>query len=218
MKKLTAALALAAAAFVAAPARAQATKIAVVDGSKILNESLEGKKTADALKKRWETEQERIKAEDDKFRALAEDYQKKKDSMSPEAVEEKEAELQGKQRKLRAMFESAQARLQQIGGRATDAFREKLRAFITNWSKTAGYDLVLNADAAFYNVPSADATDAVLKAFNDSYTNAGQPEVVLEEPKAEGAPAAAPAAKPAPKPAGAKPAAPAPKTGAPKSK
>ncbi len=214
MKKLTAALAVAAAAFVAVPARAQAPKLAVVDGSKILNESLEGTKTADALKKRWESEQVRIKAEDDKFRALAEDYQKKKESMSPEAIEEKEAELQGKQRKLRSMFESAQARMQQIGGRTTDNFREKLRAFIVNWSKTAGYDLVLNADAAFYYVPSVDATDAVLKAFNDEYIKAGQPEVVIEEPKAEGAPPA-PAPKPAP---AAKPAAPAPKTGTTKKK
>lgn len=208
MNKLTATLA-AVAAFAAAPLLAQSAKIVVVDAGKVLNESIEGKKTQEALQKRFAEEEARLKAEQDKLRAQVEDYQKKRESMSPEAQQEREEELNGKVRRFQTGAEQSSRKIEALAGRTNGVLREKLAKFLSEWSKAAGYDLVMLSDATLYYAPSMDATDAALKAFNEEYIKAGQPAVVLpEEAPAEAAPASAPAS--APKPASA----PAPKTGA----
>ena len=199
----------AAALFCAAPlTRAQAPKIAVVDAGKIFQESLEGKKTAQALQSRIGADESKLQSEQAALRAMYDDMQKKKDSLSPEALAEKEAELETRDRKFKALYQSTGQKLEALQGRTTAAFRSKLFEYLQRWAKQNGYAMVMLSDATIYVDSTMDITDAALKGFNEEYIKAGQPEVKLPEdaPAAAPAPVASapkPAAAPAPKPAAA---------------
>ena len=69
-----------------APAGYQAPRIAVVDAGKIFQESIEGKETAQALQTRIGAEEQKLQSEQVALKALYDDLQKKKDSLSPEAL------------------------------------------------------------------------------------------------------------------------------------
>lgn len=206
MQKLIPLMAAAALLCAAPLTRAQAPKIAVVDAGKIFQESIEGKKTAQALQTRIGTEEAKLQNEQAALKAMYEDMQKKKDSLSPEALAEKEAEIESRDRKFKGMYQSTGQRLEALQQRTTGAFRVKLFEFLARWAKQNGYAMVMLSDATIYVDSTMDITDAALKGFNEEYIKAGQPEVKLPDEMAA-APAAAPAPKPtaapAPKPAAA---------------
>ena len=171
-----------------------APKIAVVDTGKLLRESVEGKKTLDALEKLYNEEQAKFKAMKDEIDAMAEDLKKKADALSPEARAEQEEAIKSKAGKFERAYQSTAQNLENAKGRALSGYEEKLKSFLDSWGRRKTYTLVLDASVTHYFDPSLDVTAAVLKDLNEAYIAAGQP-----EPKIEYGAAARPAAKPAAK-------------------
>ena len=201
MQKLIPLMAVAALLCAAPLTRAQAPKIAVVDAGKIFQESLEGKKTAQALQARIGAEESKLQSEQAALKAMYDDMQKKKDSLSPEALAEKEAEIEGRDRRFKAMYQATGQKLEALQGRTTGAFRSKLFEFLQRWAKQNGYAMVMLSDATIYVDATMDITDTALKGFNEEYIKAGQPDVKLPDEVAAAAPVSAPAPASAPRPA-----------------
>ena len=171
-----------------------AAKIVVVDTGKLLRESVEGKKTLDALEKLYNDEQQKFKSMKDEIDAMAEDLKKKSDALSPEARAEQEEAIKLKAGKFERAYQSTAQNLEMAKGKALSAYEEKLKVFLDSWGRRKAYTLVLDAGVTHYFDPSLDVTAAALKDLNEAYIAAGQP-----EPKIEYGASARPA--PAPKPA-----------------
>ena len=186
---------------------AQSAKIVVVDSSKLLTDSIEGKKILDALQKIYNDEQNKAKAMQDELKAMADELQKKGDALSPEARAEKEEELKSKGAKFERTLQAVSQQLDNTKGRALGAYQEKVKAFIESWGKRQGHALIIDLGAALYSDGSMDVTAGALKDLNEAYIAAGQP-----EPKIDSG-ATAPSSRPA---SAAKP--PAPKSGTPSGK
>jgi Skp family chaperone for outer membrane proteins len=170
-----------------------AAKIVVVDTGKLLRESVEGKKTLDALEKLYSEEQNKFKSMKDEIDAMAADLQKKSDALSPEARAEQEEAIKLKAGKFERAYQSTAQNLENAKGKALAGYEEKLKAFLDGWGRRKAFTLLLDASVAHYYDPSLDVTAAALKDLNEAYIAAGQP-----EPKIEYG-AAAPAPRPTPK-------------------
>jgi Skp family chaperone for outer membrane proteins len=169
----------------------------VVDSSKLLTDSIEGKKILDALQKIYADEQNKAKTMQDELKAMADELQKKGDALSPEARAEKEEELKSKGAKFERTLQSVSQQLDATKGRALGAYQEKVKAFIESWGKRQGHALIIDLGAALYSDGSMDVTAGALKDLNEAYIAAGQPEPKIEY-GGGGAPAPRPASTPRP--------------------
>ena len=86
-------------------------------------------------------------------------------------------ETAAQQKKTRQAFQMDIRLYQQEARKARKSFgkkrasllvplQAKLNDVVTAYAKKHGYSLILDSQAAIYNVPSLNVTDAILKAFN----------------------------------------------------
>ncbi|MCM2255923.1 MAG: OmpH family outer membrane protein [Vicinamibacteria bacterium] len=183
---------------------AKAPKIAVIDMTRVSNESLLGKSYAQKL----ENLQNEIGAEatkkqneltklDTSIKTLREELEKQANVLSPEGAEKKQQEIVKKTRDRQAFVEDSQAELGRMRERAqqqaqqyNNEFQLKVRPIVEAVAKEKGVDILIDSQAALAVTKDYDISrDVIVKA--DDAERAAKPK-----------PAAAPAASPAASPAG----------------
>lgn len=148
-------------ALVAVEAAAQSTKVAVVNLSRIQNESVSGKRVKEALVAEFEPRNRQIEEFQKKITAMQSRLKKEGEKMSPSEREALGRDVSGMMRKsdqmLRALTDEYEVRRRELVVKVIDEARAAIKAV----AEAGKYDLILQ-EAAFAR-PSVDITDQVLK-------------------------------------------------------
>lgn len=178
-------LAVVAAGLCAATATAQ-TRIATVDGKKLVNGYWKTKEATAALKDRREDLLKELKGLSDEIKKSEDEYKKLMEEAGDPAVSgsERDKRKAGAEAKLKSITElkerarefdrNASATLNEQAQRMADRIDEKIKATVTARAKTAGYALVFDSSAraaenklvVVYATEDNDLTASVLEQLN----------------------------------------------------
>jgi outer membrane protein len=126
-------------------ARADGTKIGVMNIQKILLESSAGRKAKDVFEKRMNELQSKFKAEQDTLVSLQQEIEKKSSAWSAEIKAKKVRELQKKQRELQVKSEDAQIELKQLQDKELEPILKMLQTVVNTYGQKNGYIVILDS-------------------------------------------------------------------------
>jgi len=193
----------------AAAAPARSPRIAVIDMTKVSNDSILGKSYAaqlDALKKDIDAagaaKQTELNKRDGEIKALQDELEKQGSVLSPEAADRKRQDIVKKTRDRQAFLEDGQQELQRLRERAQERaqalngeFQQKVKPHIEATAKAKGIDILLDSQVALTVSGEFDISSDVVTRLDA--TEKGTPSAANRPAPAPKAPAA-PAPKPSP--------------------
>ena len=196
----------------AAPAAVKGARLAVINMERIYAESVLGKsyaKKLEELKNEIDAAGQKKQADlnklDTSIKALQDELEKQGGVMSPEAVENKTAELKKKQRDRQAFVEDGQGEIQRMREKAQqqaqayeNEFGVKIRPHIDAVVKEKAIDILLDSRVVVTSSKETDVSLDVINRSNDA-EKAAKP-AAAAAPKPAAPPAAAPAPSPTPTP------------------
>jgi outer membrane protein len=182
-------------------AHAQA-KIAVVDLQRAINETEDGRKSKDKLKKLFESRQQGLDKKQQDLKKLKDELDTQKNVLSREALEGKVESYQKQLNDLQQIYVEYQRELAEKEGELTKSIVARMEIILRRIGQADGYGLILErGEAGVIFVPTSfDLTDVVIQRYNAGEgAEAGAPKAAAGAKPAAGAakPAAGPAAKPA---------------------
>mgnify|MGYP002003155114 FL=1 len=146
-----------------------ALEIGIVDLNRALNESEEGMRSKNLLESRGRQKQQEFKIEEEELMQIAEDM-RNNPLFTPKAKQEKEQELQNRQRILREKVRQFEQELRLEERRLTEAIFQDLKAAIRTVSQRNDYDLVLEKNAAqvilYMEEETTDFTQKIIDYYN----------------------------------------------------
>ena len=146
-----------------------ALEIGVVDLNRALNESEEGMRSKNLLESRGRQKQQEFKVEEEELMQIAEDL-RCNPLLTPKAKQEKEQELQNRQRILREKVRQFEQELRLEERKLTEAIFQDLKAAIRTVSQRSDYDLVLEKNAAqvilYMKEETTDLTQKIIDYYN----------------------------------------------------
>jgi outer membrane protein len=161
--KLAVCLIAASGALAALPAWAE-TKIGVVDGARLLQESPQGKALAEALQAEFSPRERTLQAQGQAVKAKQEKLQKDGATMTEDQRARAEKDLRDGARE----FERSRGELQDdITARRNEELSRLQRTLgeeVRSYAKAQSFDLILSADATVFFTQAMDVTPAVLAA------------------------------------------------------
>ncbi len=147
---------------------AQAAKIGVVDLQRAINETEDGRKSKDKLKKLFESRQTGLDAKQEELRKLKDEIEKQQAVWSPEARNKKIESYQKQLVDLQQVYVEYQRELAEKEGELTKSIVERMEKNLRRIGQTDGYALILERnEAGVIYVPSnLDVTDLVIQRYN----------------------------------------------------
>ena len=196
----------------AAPAAVKGARLGVINMERIYAESVLGKsyaKKLEELKNEIDAAGQKKQADlnklDTSIKALQDELEKQGGVMSPEAVENKTAELKKKQRDRQAFVEDGQGEIQRMREKAQqqaqayeNEFGVKIRPHIDAVVKEKAIDILLDSRVVVTSSKETDVSLDVINRSNDAEKTAKPAAAAAPKPAAP--PAAAPAPSPTPTP------------------
>jgi Skp family chaperone for outer membrane proteins len=196
----------------AAPTAAKGPRLAVINMERIYAESVLGKgyaKKLEELKTEIDTAGQKKQADlnklDAAIKALQDELEKQGGVMSPEAVENKTADLKKKQRDRQAFVEDGQGEIQRMREKAQqqaqayeNEFGVKIRPHIEAVVKDKAIDILLDSRVVVTSSKEADVSLDVINRANEAEKTA-KPAAAAQKP-ATTPPASAPTPTPTPTP------------------
>jgi outer membrane protein len=181
MKKFLVSMAVAA---LAIPALAQSSapmRVAVIDVNKVLSTSAAGKAAAAKLKQVQDQKMAQGQKMDEEIRALDNEINTKKISLSEEKLADMQKQLSDKKIAMQRFAQDADRELGEARDRVMQDLNTKIMPVVDQIGKEMGLAAIFNKyeSGLIYASDAIDITDVVVKRFND----------------AQGAPAAQPAKK-----------------------
>ena len=170
MKKFLISVAVAA---LAAPMFAQSStpsRVAVIDGQKVLAQSNLGKAAFDKLKKMQEDRIEKAKQMDEELRKLDADLNTKKLSLSEDKIGELQKNIADKRISMQRYAQDADREVGEARDRELMALETKIKPVIDTLGKEMGLAAIFNKfeSGLIYAAEAIDITDTVVKRFNEA--------------------------------------------------
>lgn len=166
-----------------------AFKSAYIDTEKLMKEyqeSIDFEAKYEAMSNRMKNE---LESDMKKFQRDVEDLQKNAQSKGMEWAQNRQAELERRQRTLAEKEQNYMKKFQEEGSVERDSMVSKMKRFIKDYGKEKGLDYVFGTgDAAtvLYAKEGFDITEEVVKLMNDAYTkDKGGAKTETKEVKAE---------------------------------
>lgn len=150
----------------ASEAQAQ-TKMAVIDMQRAINETNEGARANDALKKLFDKRQVELNGRQDDMLKEKTQLEKRCRSMPQAQCQGGMEELQKKMMELQNLMMQYQQDIQKRQGEATQPILTKMLAIIGRLARQNSYDLVVDKAAAHFMAPSLDLTEQAIKIYNN---------------------------------------------------
>lgn len=145
-------------------ARAEGTKIGVLDIQKVLLESSSGRKAKEVFEKRANELQTKFQAEQDALVALQQEIEKKSSAWSAEKKSEKVRELQKKQRDLQGKSQDAQLELKGLQDKELEPILKMLQTVVDTYGQKNGYAVILDSKVGvLYNSDAVDVSEDIRK-------------------------------------------------------
>ncbi len=150
----------------AAPASAQALKIAVVDLQKALNDVEEGKRAKANLETQMEQARLKLEKEKAEIEQMRDELQAQAVMLSESALREKEAAFNVRAAAFQQSMLETQQTMALLEQELTGALLVKLTDMAAVIGKEKGYTLVLEKTAVLYNIDGMDITSDVVTRYN----------------------------------------------------
>ncbi len=144
-------------------------KIGVVVTPKLLTATQIGKHTAEELKKRKESAQEKLDKKAEELKAMQEDLSKRAMLLSDDEKAKARDDFERRQREATRMKEDLERELQRAENKMLAEVNRFLSKVIVDYGKAHGYDVVLDASAALYFSEAPDITDEIVAAADEAY-------------------------------------------------
>jgi outer membrane protein len=149
-------------------AEAQAAKIAVVDLQRAINETEEGRKAKDRLKKLFESRQQGLDKKQQDLKKLKDELDQQKNVLSRDALEAKVESYQKQLVDLQQLYVEYQRELAEKEGELTKVIVERMERILRRIGQADGYSLIVErSEAGVIYVPTnLDVTDVVIQRYN----------------------------------------------------
>jgi outer membrane protein len=149
-----------------APARAAATKVAVINIQKVLVESAAGKSAKAKMEKKMEQLKKGLKKDEEALIALQKEIEKKSSAWSDEKKQEKAIQFQKMRRNLGVKQDDANLEMKKLQEKYLTPIMKKLETIVTDVAKAKGYTIVLPRNGVLYFDKAVDITADTTKALN----------------------------------------------------
>lgn len=160
---------------VALPRLAAAQKVACVDLQRALEETEDGKKAKDKLKKDFDRKQKELNDKQDELKKMKDAIDKKRTLMKPEAIAKDEQDLQQRFVELQQTYARLQQELAQKEQEATRGIFAKMQGIVAKIADRDHFDLVIDKSAGVvFNKQSLDITNEVIRMYNSSSSGGGE--------------------------------------------
>jgi outer membrane protein len=166
---------------------AEDMKFGYVDMQRALNETEDGRKAKEKLKKDFDQKQKELDEQQAQLKKEIEDLDKKRTLLPADKVREKESELRVKLEKVQQTYMRHQQDLSAKEQKETQKIFERMTKIIGEIAAAENFSMIVDKSALVFAKPHLDLTNELIRRYNGTAAKAG---------------GAAPAA-----PAGAKPAA-----------
>lgn len=159
-------------------------KIAVVDLQRAINETEEGRKAKENLKKLFESRQQGLDKKQEELKKLKDEIESQKSVLARDVLEKKVESYQKQLVELQQVYVDYQRELAEKEGELTKVIIERMEKILRRIGQSEGYSLIVERNEAgvIFAPSNLDLTDVVIQRYN-----AG-----------EGREGGAPAKKPAP--------------------
>jgi outer membrane protein len=175
MKKFLLSIAVAA---LTIPAMAQSStpqRVAVIDVNKVLSNSAAGKAAYERLKKLQDEKMVRAQKMDDEIKALDNDINTKKISLSEEKLTEMQKQLSDKKIAMQRYAQDADRELGEARDKTLGELNAKIMPVVDQVGKDMGIAAIFNKfeSGLIYASDAIDITDLVIKKFNETPGSGG---------------------------------------------
>lgn len=147
---------------------AQAAKIGVVDLQRAINETEDGRKSKDRLKKLFESRQTGLDKKQEELKKLKEEIEKQQSVWSPDIRNQKIESYQKQLMDLQQVYVEYQRELAEKEGELTKTIIERMEKILRRIGQTESYTLIMErSEAGIIFVPTnLDLTDVVIQRYN----------------------------------------------------
>ena len=151
-------------------AQAAETKVAYIDLNKALNESIEGKKAKEELQEMVKSTEDVIEVKRIEIQKLEQEIIKQASILTPEAIKEKQGQLEQSKRNFQKLYKDSQAEVEK---RQADFMRRivtDISEIVSKIGKEEGYTMIFEKmrGSIIYAEDGLDITDQVIKRFNEA--------------------------------------------------
>jgi len=146
-------------------------KVGVVNVQEILDSVEEGKKARAQMEGEILKKKKDLEDRQKEYKKLDDAYEKQKLVLAPQALGEKQKELETKKAELQKLYLASQGDIQKLELQLSGDIIKRIRSVIAKIGQEGGYDLVLekNEGGLFYYKDTYDITKKVIEEYNRSY-------------------------------------------------
>lgn len=164
--KLTAVFVMSALLLNAGLARADDTKIGIIDMQKTIQSSDAGKKAKAELESAFNKKKKELQDQEASLKKMQEDFQKKQAALSESAKKEQRGKMQEKFMKYQELLQKSQAEIQKKEQEMSEPIVRKIREKVSEIAKKKGLTAVFekNENVVIYFDSKNDITEEVMKA------------------------------------------------------
>ena len=141
-------------------------KIGVMNVQKVIALSDAGKAAQSRMEQKAKDFQAKFKSDDDSFKALQQDIEKKGSAWNEEKKAEKARELQKMKRELQAKADEARFDLKQQQDKELEPILKALEGVVDKLGKENGYSIILDTRSGLYFDKAIDVSETVVKQLN----------------------------------------------------
>jgi outer membrane protein len=147
---------------------AQATKIGVVDLQRAINETEDGRKAKERLKKLFESRQQGLDKKQTELKKLKDELEQQKNVLSRDVLETKVESYQKQLVELQQVYVENQKELAEKEGELTKDIVARMEKILRRIGQTDGYSLIVErGESGVIFVPTnLDLTDVVIQRYN----------------------------------------------------
>ena len=148
-------------------AAAEPLKIGVLDLQRCIQESNEGKRIAEALKKKHAEMQKDLDVKQQELVEMQKDMEKQSLMLSMDAKEDRQKDFDKKRRDLAYLIQDSNEEMKKAESEARVGILSVLSGVIEKIAKNKKYDLITEKGATLYYAAGLDITDEVIKKLNE---------------------------------------------------
>ena len=146
---------------------AEDMKLGYVDMQRALNETEDGRKAKEKLKKDFEQKQKELDEQQAGLRKEIEDLDKKRTLLPADKVREKEAELRVKLEKVQQTYMRHQQDLSGKEQKETQKIFERMTKIIGEIAAAENFSMIVDKSALVFAKPHLDLTNELIRRYNN---------------------------------------------------
>jgi len=141
-------------------------KIGYVDMQRALNETDDGRKAKEKLKKDFDLKQKELDEQQNQLKKDMEDLEKKRTLLPADKVREKEAELRARLEKVQQTYVRHQQDLSGKEQKETQKIFERMTGIIQQIAAAENFSMIVDKSALVFAKPHLDLTNELIRRYN----------------------------------------------------